>query len=117
MLFNIIKWAHAPIKLFLGVKTSERKSCRCTRTSERGESAWLAAGLASSLAAAMASTQALQTSSYDGDRKNKRMEGHGKYTFPSGTIYTGQLLDGEFHGQGVLEYPGEYPVPTALTLP
>ena len=25
VLFNIIKWAHAPIKLFLGVKTSERK--------------------------------------------------------------------------------------------
>ena len=116
MLFNIIKWAHAPIKLFLGVKTSERKSCRSTRTSVE-ESAWLAAGLASSLAAAMASTQALQTSSYDGDRKNGRMEGHGKYTFPSGTIYTGQLLDGEFHGQGVLEYPGEYPGPTALTLP
>ena len=65
----------------------------------------------------MASTQALQTSSYDGDRKNGRMEGHGKYTFPSGTIYTGQLLDGEFHGQGVLEYPGEYPGPTALILP
>ena len=45
------------------------------------------------------------------------MEGHGKYTFPSGTIYTGQLLDGEFHGQGVLEYPGEYPGPTAFTRP
>ena len=112
MLFNIIKWAHAPIKLCLGVKTSERK-----KLSFHAQSAWLAAGLASSLAAAMASTQALQTSSYDGDRKNGRMEGHGKYTFPSGTIYTGQPLDGEFHGQGVLEYPGEYPVPTALTLP
>ena len=117
MLFNIIKWAYGPIKLFLGVgvKTIERKSCRSTRTVE--ESAWLAAGLAPPLAAAMASTQSLQTSSYDGDRKNGRMEGHGKYTFPSGTIYTGQLLDGEFHGQGVLEYPGEYPGPTALTLP
>ena len=112
MLFNIIKWAHAPIKLCLGVKTSERK-----KLSFHAQSAWLAAGLASSLAAAMASTQALQTSSYDGDRKNGRMEGHGKYTFPSGTIYTGQLLDGEFHGQGVLEYPGEYPGPTAFTLP
>ena len=103
-----------PIKLFLGVKTSERKACRSTRVHEKRVAA---AGLAQSLAAAMASTQALQTSSYDGDRKNGRMEGHGKYTFPSGTIYTGQLLDGEFHGQGVLEYPGEYPGPTALTLP
>ena len=68
---------------------------------ERSALAW-----PGSTAAAMASTQALQTSSYDGDRKNGRMEGHGKYTFPSGSIYTGQLLDGEFHGQGVLEYPG-----------
>jgi|SouAtlMetagenome_1021521.scaffolds.fasta_scaffold107146_2 hypothetical protein len=65
----------------------------------------------------MASTQALQTSSYDGDRKNGRMEGHGKYTFPSGSIYTGQLLDGEFHGQGVLEYPGAAAVaPASLDL-
>ena len=70
------------------------------------------AAVAAAPAAAMASTQALQTSSYDGDRKNGRMEGHGKYTFPSGSIYTGQLLDGEFHGQGVLEYPGA----AALTL-
>ena len=75
------------------------------------------AGLAQSLAAAMASTQALQTSSYDGDRKNGRMEGHGKYTFPSGTIYTGPATDREFHGQGVLKIPGEYPGPTAFTLP
>lgn len=59
----------------------------------------------------MASTEALQTSMYDGDRKNGRMEGHGKYTFPSGSVYTGQLLDGEFHGEGVLEYPGAASVP------
>ena len=43
----------------------------------------------------MASAAALQTSVYQGDRKHGRMEGHGKYTFPSGTVYTGQLLDGE----------------------
>ena len=48
----------------------------------------------------MASTQALQTSSYDGDRKNGRMEGHGKYTFPSGTIYTGQLRQQRWHLRG-----------------
>ena len=97
-----------------GVKTSERKTLSFHAASPTRR---LAGGVAGSTAAAMASTQALQTSSYDGDRKNGRMEGHGKYTFPSGTIYTGQLLDGEFHGQGVLEYPGEYPGPTALTLP
>ena len=36
---------------------------------------------------------------YDGPRKNGRMEGYATYTFPSGTIYTGQFLDGEFHGE------------------
>ena len=54
----------------------------------------------------MASAAALQTSVYQGDRKHGRMEGHGKYTCPSGCVYTGQFLDGEFHGEGVLEYPG-----------
>ena len=87
-------------------ETQRTKSVRFTRAAH-----WPRA------AAAMASTQALQTSSYDGDRKNGRMEGHGKYTFPSGSIYTGQLLDGEFHGQGVLEYPGAAAVaPASLDL-
>lgn len=31
-----------------------------------------------------------------------RMQGQGKYTFPSGTIYTGGMLDGMFHGDGEL---------------
>mmetsp|Transcript_14127 Transcript_14127/g.29813 ORF Transcript_14127/g.29813 Transcript_14127/m.29813 type:complete len:165 (+) Transcript_14127:475-969(+) len=43
---------------------------------------------------------------YEGEMKNGRMEGKGKYTFPSGTVYVGQFLDGEFHGEGTLEYPG-----------
>lgn len=54
----------------------------------------------------MAATEALSTSLYEGERKNGRMEGHGKCTFPSGTVYTGQFLDGEFHGEGVLAYTG-----------
>uniref|UniRef100_A0A7S3EPL6 MORN repeat-containing protein 5 n=1 Tax=Haptolina ericina TaxID=156174 RepID=A0A7S3EPL6_9EUKA len=47
---------------------------------------------------------------YDGPRKNGRMEGYATYTFPSGTIYTGQFLDGEFHGEGTLQFPdsGKY---------
>ena len=28
------------------------------------------------------------------------MEGYGTYRFPSGTVYTGEFLDGEFHGDG-----------------
>ena len=36
---------------------------------------------------------------YEGPRKNGRMEGYGKYTFTTGTVYTGQFLDGEFHGE------------------
>jgi len=51
---------------------------------------------------------------YDGETKNGRMEGHGKYVFADGSYYEGQLLDGMFHGHGVLyinnagEYEGEW---------
>ena len=31
-----------------------------------------------------------------------RMEGSGVYQFESGTKYVGSLLDGQFHGEGVL---------------
>ena len=37
--------------------------------------------------------------SYEGPRVNGRMEGYGKYTFSNGTVFTGQFLDGEFHGE------------------
>ena len=37
-------------------------------------------------------------------RKNGRMEGYGTYRFPSGTVYTGEFLDGEFHGEGTLQF-------------
>lgn len=41
---------------------------------------------------------------YEGERKNGRMEGFGTYRFPSGTVYKGFFLDGEFHGEGMLQY-------------
>ena len=37
--------------------------------------------------------------SYEGPRVNGRMEGYGKYTFATGTVYNGQFLDGQFHGE------------------
>jgi len=48
--------------------------------------------------------------SYEGPRVNGRMEGYGKYTFSNGTVYSGQFLDGEFHGEGTLQFPemGKY---------
>ncbi|XP_042193096.1 MORN repeat-containing protein 5 [Callorhinchus milii] len=44
-------------------------------------------------------------SSYVGEYKNGRMEGHGKYTLPTDTIYEGGMKDGLFHGQGTLYFP------------
>jgi len=43
-------------------------------------------------------------SSYVGERKNGRIEGHGMYTFPTDTRYEGELKDGMFHGQGTLHF-------------
>ena len=34
------------------------------------------------------------------------MDGKGEFTFPNGTRYVGELVDGEFHGKGVLHFPG-----------
>jgi len=55
-------------------------------------------------------TEVEETSSYKGATNNGRMEGNGVYTFPTGTVYTGELLDGEFHGEGTLTFPdcGKY---------
>lgn len=33
------------------------------------------------------------------------MEGHGKYTVPTETVYEGEMNDGMFHGKGVLRFP------------
>jgi hypothetical protein len=33
-------------------------------------------------------------SSYEGERKNRRMEGKGIYRFPTGTKFVGELKDG-----------------------
>lgn len=49
-------------------------------------------------------------SSYQGDWKDGRFEGKGKYNFPTGTRYEGDLKDGMFHGKGTLyfENGGKY---------
>merc|ERR1711912_99890 len=44
-------------------------------------------------------------SSYEGDYNNGRLEGKGKYTFPTETKYEGEMKDGMFHGQGTLFFP------------
>ncbi|XP_072016006.1 MORN repeat-containing protein 5-like [Amphiura filiformis] len=44
-------------------------------------------------------------SGYEGDHKNGRMEGKGKYTFPTDTKYEGDMKDGQFHGKGTLFFP------------
>ncbi|KAI8909730.1 hypothetical protein EDD86DRAFT_190822 [Gorgonomyces haynaldii] len=35
---------------------------------------------------------------------NKRIEGSGRYTFPNGNIYVGELKDGHFHGKGTIYF-------------
>uniref|UniRef100_A0A3Q4BZS1 MORN repeat-containing protein 5 n=1 Tax=Mola mola TaxID=94237 RepID=A0A3Q4BZS1_MOLML len=47
----------------------------------------------------------LTGSSYKGDTKCGRMDGHGEYTFPTETRYVGETKDGMFHGKGVLHFP------------
>ncbi|KAG7477328.1 hypothetical protein MATL_G00092740 [Megalops atlanticus] len=44
-------------------------------------------------------------SSYDGEYRNGRMEGRGKYILPTKTTYVGGIEDGLFHGKGVLYFP------------
>ncbi|KAG8463532.1 hypothetical protein KFE25_003805 [Diacronema lutheri] len=39
---------------------------------------------------------------YEGGEVRGRIEGQGKYLFPSGTTYVGEFKDGEFHGKGML---------------
>ncbi|XP_039252519.1 MORN repeat-containing protein 5-like [Styela clava] len=46
-------------------------------------------------------------SQYDGDWHNGRLEGHGKYQFPTETQYVGDLKDGTFHGKGTLFFPNK----------
>jgi hypothetical protein len=45
--------------------------------------------------------------SFSGDRSEVgTMDGKGEFVFPNGTKYSGELLDGEFHGSGTLWFPG-----------
>ena len=44
---------------------------------------------------------------YEGERNDVgTMDGKGRFTFPNGTVYDGELIDGEFHGKGTLYFPG-----------
>ena len=44
---------------------------------------------------------------YDGERSPVgTMDGKGEFTFPNGTKYVGEFVDGEFHGNGTLYLPG-----------
>eukprot|EP00658_Telonema_sp_P-2_P021279 TRINITY_DN18469_c0_g1_i1.p1 TRINITY_DN18469_c0_g1~~TRINITY_DN18469_c0_g1_i1.p1 ORF type:complete len:195 (-),score=41.64 TRINITY_DN18469_c0_g1_i1:202-786(-) len=45
-------------------------------------------------------------SKYEGDVKDERMDGQGKFTMANGNFYIGQMKDGQFHGNGVLYFPG-----------
>eukprot|EP00002_Diphylleia_rotans_P023674 TRINITY_DN4658_c0_g1_i1.p2 TRINITY_DN4658_c0_g1~~TRINITY_DN4658_c0_g1_i1.p2 ORF type:complete len:127 (-),score=25.41 TRINITY_DN4658_c0_g1_i1:360-740(-) len=47
----------------------------------------------------------LTNSSHEGEMVNGRMEGHGKFYFPTGDIYEGQMKDGMFHGKGTIYFP------------
>lgn len=43
---------------------------------------------------------------YEGERNEVgTMNGKGTFTFPNGTKYVGELVDGQFHGKGTLFYP------------
>ena len=46
-------------------------------------------------------------SKYVGPKDNLGLweQGKGKFTFPNGVIYEGQMDKGEFHGEGTLIYP------------
>ncbi|KAL3279261.1 hypothetical protein HHI36_016773 [Cryptolaemus montrouzieri] len=44
-------------------------------------------------------------SSYEGEWNRLDMNGYGKYTFPHGVVYEGNMEDGFFHGEGKLTYP------------
>jgi hypothetical protein len=43
---------------------------------------------------------------YEGETKNGRMEGKGKYHFPNGNVYVGEFLNNAFHGAGTIMFPG-----------
>jgi len=43
---------------------------------------------------------------FQGDVKNGRMEGRGKFFFENGNVYEGEFLNNQFHGQGTITFPG-----------
>ena len=44
--------------------------------------------------------------SYKGEKNEVgTMNGKGEFTFPNGTRYVGELVDGQFHGKGTLFFP------------
>ena len=43
-------------------------------------------------------------SEYNGPKEHDWEQGEGKFTFPNGVIYHGNMDKGEFHGDGTLIY-------------
>ena len=41
---------------------------------------------------------------YEGDWKEDKMDGYGRYQFTSGAVYTGQWVEGQMKGQGKMVY-------------
>ena len=47
--------------------------------------------------------------SYKGQRKgehSQRLDGNGRYIFKNGDVFIGSLVDGQFHGKGVILFSG-----------
>ena len=44
-------------------------------------------------------------SEYNGPKEHDWEQNKGKFTFPNGVIYDGEMDKGEFHGEGTLIYP------------
>lgn len=42
---------------------------------------------------------------YEGEIKNGRMEGEGRFSFQNGVVYEGAMMDGMFHGFGIIRFP------------
>ncbi|TPX32619.1 hypothetical protein SmJEL517_g04293 [Synchytrium microbalum] len=41
---------------------------------------------------------------FQAETKNNRIEGWGQHILPSGNIYIGNFVDGQFHGKGTLHF-------------
>jgi hypothetical protein len=54
-------------------------------------------------------------SEYNGPKEHDWEQGEGKFQFPNGVIYHGNMDKGEFHGEGTLIYPNGVSKPKLKT--